>query len=67
MTARKPKLTKAQISARIREAGERAAAEAQERRKHAAAQQMAPELGGPKGLEPTRYGDWEKKGITSDF
>ena len=25
------------------------------------------ELGGPKGPEPTRYGDWEKKGITSDF
>jgi len=25
------------------------------------------ELGGPKGLEPTRYGDWERKGIASDF
>ena len=25
------------------------------------------EVGGPSGLEPTRYGDWEKKGITSDF
>lgn len=25
------------------------------------------EIGGPKGLEPTRYGDWERKGITSDF
>ena len=25
------------------------------------------EIGGPKELEPTRYGDWEKKGITSDF
>jgi hypothetical protein len=25
------------------------------------------EIGGPKGLEPTRYGDWEKKGLTSDF
>ena len=25
------------------------------------------ELGGPKGLEPTRYGDWERKGIISDF
>ncbi|MGY8985107.1 MAG: DUF1674 domain-containing protein [Sphingomonadales bacterium] len=25
------------------------------------------ELGGPKGLEPTRYGDWERKGIVSDF
>ena len=25
------------------------------------------EIGGPKGPEPTRYGDWERKGITSDF
>lgn len=25
------------------------------------------EVGGPKGLEPTRYGDWERKGIASDF
>ena len=26
-----------------------------------------PELGGQKGPEPTRYGDWEKKGVISDF
>ena len=26
-----------------------------------------PEIGGPKGLEPTRYGDWERKGIAVDF
>lgn len=25
------------------------------------------EIGGPKGLEPSRYGDWERKGIVSDF
>ena len=25
------------------------------------------EIGGPKGLEPTRYGDWEKKGRCIDF
>ncbi|MEA3016300.1 MAG: hypothetical protein QOI38_1022 [Sphingomonadales bacterium] len=25
------------------------------------------ESGGPKGPEPTRYGDWEKKGIAWDF
>ena len=25
------------------------------------------EFGGPEGLEPTRYGDWERKGIVSDF
>jgi hypothetical protein len=31
------------------------------------AKEIAKEIGGTKGLEPTRYGDWEKKGITSDF
>mgnify|MGYP002635416533 CR=1 FL=1 len=25
------------------------------------------ETGGPKGLEPTRYGDWEKGGRCIDF
>jgi hypothetical protein len=25
------------------------------------------EHGGPKGKEPTRYGDWENKGICWDF
>ena len=25
------------------------------------------EIGGPKGLEPTRYGDWEQKGRCIDF
>lgn len=25
------------------------------------------EVGGPEGPEPTRYGDWERKGIASDF
>jgi hypothetical protein len=25
------------------------------------------EQGGPKGLEPTRFGDWERKGIAVDF
>ena len=25
------------------------------------------ELGGPSGPEPTRYGDWERKGICYDF
>jgi hypothetical protein len=28
---------------------------------------LPPEQGGPKGPEPTRFGDWEKKGLTSDF
>jgi hypothetical protein len=52
---------------------ERALTEAAERRAKQQAQQSAPkesvtkELGGPSGPEPTRYGDWEKKGLTSDF
>ena len=25
------------------------------------------EIGGPKGPEPTRYGDWERKGRVTDF
>ena len=27
----------------------------------------AAETGGPSGPEPTRYGDWERKGICVDF
>ena len=30
-------------------------------------QEKVEEIGGPKGPEPTRYGDWEKNGIISDF
>ena len=29
--------------------------------------QRVVEDGGPAGLEPTRYGDWERNGITRDF
>jgi hypothetical protein len=28
---------------------------------------LAPEDGGPRGPEPTRFGDWERKGIAVDF
>jgi homeobox protein ESX1 len=28
---------------------------------------MPKEIGGPSGPEPTRYGDWERKGRVSDF
>lgn len=50
----------------------RALAEAAERRRLAElAEKMAgpkpKEVNGAKGPEPTRYGDWEKKGIASDF
>ena len=34
----------------------------------AAPEEEAPaESGGPKGKEPTRYGDWENNGICRDF
>ncbi len=33
----------------------------------AAAKPMPREIGGPKGPEPTRYGDWEVKGRCTDF
>ena len=48
---------------------ERALQEAAARRaEHDAKAKAAPkEIGGPEGPEPTRYGDWEKKGLTSDF
>jgi hypothetical protein len=50
-------------------AAKRAPAEAEARRKAAEANaKTAPkEFQGPKGPEPTRYGDWENKGIASDF
>ncbi len=32
-----------------------------------AAEALPEELGGPKGPEPTRYGDWERKGVAVDF
>lgn len=45
----------------------RALAEAEARRARAEAVQLPKELNGRKGPEPTRYGDWESKGIASDF
>jgi hypothetical protein len=56
-----------EVAARIAEAAQRAKAEADARRAKEAKVELPPELGGPKGPEPTRYGDWERKGIASDF
>ena len=37
-------------------------------RQAAATPEAAPhEDGGPRGLEPTRFGDWERKGLAVDF
>jgi hypothetical protein len=50
-------------------AAERALAEAAQRRAviDRKTTDRPKESGGPQGLEPTRYGDWERKGLTSDF
>ena len=47
-------------------AARRALAEAEARRREA---KLAPphELNGRGGLDPARYGDWEVKGLASDF
>jgi len=58
---------RAEIAKRVREAGERALAEAASRRKAAIAPSLPAEVDGPRGPEPTRYGDWEKNGLISDF
>ena len=55
----------------LSDAAKRALAEAEERRARAKTANDAAkpdkEVDGPKGPEPTRYGDWERKGIASDF
>jgi hypothetical protein len=48
-------------------AARRALEEAAERRANAKPLELPPEESGPTGPEPTRYGDWEKGGIASDF
>jgi hypothetical protein len=45
----------------------RALEEAEARRQAAEAAAKPLEQGGPRGLEPTRFGDWERKGIAVDF
>jgi len=51
----------------LSDAARRALAEAEARRAAADAPLLPPEDGGPRGPEPTRYGDWEKKGLAIDF
>jgi hypothetical protein len=46
---------------------QRALAEAEARRKLAKPVVLPKEVSGRDGPEPTRFGDWEKKGLTSDF
>ena len=47
---------------------EQALKEAEDRKKNNKKTiKMPKEIGGPAELEPTRFGDWERKGIVSDF
>jgi hypothetical protein len=54
---------------RLSPAARRALEEAAARREAAESKQSkAPkEIGGPAGPDPTRFGDWERKGIAVDF
>ena len=45
----------------------RALAEAEQRHAAVLKVELPKEINGRKGPEPTRYGDWESKGIASDF
>jgi hypothetical protein len=58
---------KDKTSKTISAAAERALAEAEVRRKAAARAALPKEINGRDGPEPTRFGDWEVKGIASDF
>jgi hypothetical protein len=76
---RQPKKTDPQPAAvgrrgrKLSPAAQRALAEAEARRVEAeragqkAGKQVAKEIDGRGGLDPARYGDWEVKGIASDF
>ena len=56
------------VRQRIEEAAARALAEAEARRERAAGPPVwSPEIDGRGGAEPVRYGDWEVKGLASDF
>ena len=58
-----------EIAERIAAAAQRALAEAEARRAEQAKalRELPKEVGGRRGPEPTRYGDWEIKGIACDF
>lgn len=54
----------------LTDAARRALEEAAARREaeaRAAAAERPAELNGPSGPEPTRFGDWERKGLAVDF
>jgi hypothetical protein len=67
--AKSPDLTTDARTRPLSPAAERALAEAEARRKLYREREAAlpKEIGGRGGHDPNRYGDWEIKGLTSDF
>jgi hypothetical protein len=60
--------TRKDLPPAARRALEEAAARRAEAAKKAEEEGKGPkEIGGPSGLEPTRYGDWERGGRAVDF
>jgi hypothetical protein len=57
---------KADVRQRLSPEALRALAEAEERR-FKGGPERPPEFNGRGGLDPVRYGDWEVKGLASDF
>lgn len=55
------------IQKRIAQHAQDALREAQERRANNTEKSLPKEINGYRGKEPTRYDDWEKKGLTYDF
>ena len=55
------------LTPEARRALEEAAARRQAKLKAQDAKPLPQEKSGPKGAEPTRYGDWERGGIAYDF
>ncbi|MDF2095453.1 DUF1674 domain-containing protein [Aquibaculum arenosum] len=63
-----PKSPAAPLRSGARPGGESVDAAARARAEQAAnPKPESKEIGGPEGPEPTRYGDWERKGICVDF
>ena len=64
-----PEASEIEPGSDARRSAERKAEEAGRkwREKAEANGEIQKEIGGPKGLEPTRYGDWEKAGRCVDF
>lgn len=63
----RPELPGAAPGKALTPAARRALEEAAARRAAAEPEARPPEIDGPSGLEPTRHGDWERKGLAYDF